>query len=243
MIKKSVDEAIFDTVLKQAFEDAALRDGAESEAEAETGAGRSYPEEYKKIERKKYNKVKHRSAPHHAGSGFIKYAKRAAAVVLIAGSIGCCAMLAAPNIRAEFFGMISRFFDECFSITLDSNATTYETDNFMFKYIPDSYSLTESSETPFQSRYLFSFPQEDTWFEITICDGSNVIVQQDSEHTTVTQSLVNGYVSYIIQYKTEKKQEIIWTDNEKIYLVAGNLSETDLIKISENISRKNNPLM
>lgn len=243
MIKKSVDEAIFDTVLKQAFEDAALRDRAESDAEEETGAGKTYPEAYRKIERKKYNKVKRRSSTHHAGSGVIKYVKRAAAVVLIAGSIGFGAMMAAPNVRAEFFGMISRFFGECFSITLDSNVTTYEAENFIFKYIPDSYTVTESDETPFQSRYLFTSPQEDTWFEISICEGDTALTLQDLIHTNAKQSTLNGYASYIIQSTSDNTLEIIWTDNEKFYFVTGNLSETELMKIAEKKSCKKNPLM
>ena len=236
MIKKTVDDAVLDAVLAKAFEEAAERDLAEMETDPE--AARRYPEAYKKIERKQYNQANRRAASSHSRSSFMLGMKRVASFVLIIGFVGCCLMLSAPKIRAEFAGLVTKFFEKCFSITLPTNVTTYETENFVFGYIPDSFIETDINEKSFKSTYSFISSGTNSCFSISIHKGINVISQFDFEHTEVNEIDINGFVGYMINADSEDQKLIVWTDNINLYSIAGNVSEVELIKIAENISVK-----
>lgn len=236
MIKKSVDDAVLDAILAKAFEEAAERDLAEMEPDPE--AARRYPEAYKKMERKRYNQAKRRGASSRSRSSFTPVLKRVVSFVLIIGFVGCCLMLSAPKIRAEFAGLVTRFFEKCFSITLPTNVTTYETENFTFGYIPDSFLDANVFDTLYASTYLFASEYNDCNFTIKIYKGINTISQNDAENTGVDKIHINDYPGYAIDSAKDNEKRIVWTDNTNLYHVFGNLSMTELIKISENISYK-----
>lgn len=234
MIKKSVDDAVFDAVLAKAFEDAAERDLAEMQTEDVP----EYSEAYKKMERRYYNKVKRQSRAHGNRAGVVPVLKRVVSFVLIIGFVSCCVMLSAPTIRAEFVGLVTKFFDECFSITLSSNVTSYETENYIFSYIPNSYVPHKINETVFESTYLFISETPQNYFQIKISKGNNVISHIDVENTQITEVLINSYTGKKIYSNLDNKIRIVWTDSINIYSVYGNISEIELMKIAENIFYK-----
>ncbi len=234
MIKKSVDDAVFDAVLAKAFEDAAERDLAEMQTEDVP----EYSEAYKKMERRYYNKVKRQSRARGCRAGFAPVLKRVVSFVLIIGFVSCCVMLSAPTIRAEFMGLVTKFFDEYFSIITPNNVTTYETENFVFEYIPSNYYATETLAKPFLSTFTFSSSQTNHSFIVSIHSGTNVSSQHDTLFTNTFQIHINEYSGYIIESTDDNRKEIIWTDNLNVYSVSGNISEQELIKIAENIFLK-----
>lgn len=239
MIKKSVDDAVFDAVLAKAFEDAAERDLAEMQTEDVP----EYSEAYKKMERRYYNKVKRQSRANRNRAGFAPVLKRVVSFVLIIGFVSCCVMLSAPTIRAEFVGMISRLFDKCFSITLHTNVTTYEADNFVFGYIPTGYSATDVLDKSFISEYTFSSTQTNSSFIISIHSGNKLLSQHDVIFTNVSNIKINEHTAYVIKSQNDNHIEILWTDNVYVYCISGSLSEQELKKIAENIFIKNTDLM
>ena len=237
MIKKSVDDAILDAILAKAFEEAAARDLAE--LETNTDACPAYPEEFRKIERRRYNKVKRSSATHKMRTGLTHTMKRVVSFVLIIGFVSFCVMLSAPTIRAEFVGMITKFFDKYFSITLPSNTTPYEAKNYIFSYIPQDYTLTQINETSIASTYIFTSENKDRYFTIYIRQGNIVKAQYDNEHTTIQEISINNYIAYATENLIDYSCEIIWTDSVFLYSVSGNIPLSELINISENIINKN----
>ena len=234
MIKKSVDDAVFDAVLAKAFEDAAERDLAEMQTEDVP----EYSEAYKKMERRYYNKVKRQSRVNRNRAGFAPVLKRVVSFVLIIGFVSCCVMLSAPTIRAEFVGLVTKFFDEYFSIALPSNVTTYETDKFVFEYIPNSYNISQTLNKPIISTYTFTSQKTHCYFEISIHSGINTITYHDSDYANAKEISITGYTGWIVRSSNNTMTKIIWTDNTNLYTVFGNLTNDELIKISENIFKK-----
>ena len=234
MIKKSVDDAVFDAVLAKAFEDAAERDLAEMQTEDVA----EYSEAYKKMERRYYNKVKRQSRVNRNRAGVAHALKRVVSFVLIIGFVSCCVMLSAPTIRAEFVGMISQLFDKYFSINLPNNVTTYETDKYIFGYLPIDYYVTDTLDESFISTFTFSSNNTYDSFLVSIHKGSSVLSQHDVMFTNVSETQINAYNGFIIKSDNDNYIEIIWTDTINVYSVSGTLSEQELKKIAENISPK-----
>ena len=135
-------------------------------------------------------------------------------------------------------GLVTKFFDECFNITTPSKLTTYETENYAFKYIPESYTITDIISNTFMSKYSFVSDKNDCYFYISIHTGTTIISQLDSSHSTYTELLINNNTGYLITSQHNQNLMIIWTDNKNMYTVSGNLSDIELTKIAKNIFPK-----
>ena len=134
--------------------------------------------------------------------------------------------------------MISQLFDKYFSINLPNNVTTYETDKYIFGYLPIDYYVTDTLDESFISTFTFSSNNTYDSFLVSIHKGSSVLSQHDVMFTNVSETQINAYNGFIIKSDNDNYIEIIWTDTINVYSVSGTLSEQELKKIAENISPK-----
>lgn len=230
MINKSVDDKLFDSILSQAFLEAAEQDLEEMPDEEV-----EYSPKYQKEERKKYNKMMRTShfAPKKRAIGI--GVKRVASVVLVIGVILSVVMLMTPTIRADFFNLATTFFEKYFFISIDEQDASYETEGYLFGYIPEDLVDVDVRESPAASRYIFTSADGERSATIKIQPVKNSSLQYDNEHTTVAEISVNGYRGYLITSNYSDISDIIWTDDTTLFSVRGNLSVGELTKIAENI--------
>lgn len=230
MINKSVDDKLFDSILSQAFLEAAEQDLEEMPDEEV-----EYSPKYQKEERKKYNKVMRAShfAPKKRAIGI--GVKRVASVVLVIGVILSVVMLMTPTIRADFFNLATTFFEKYFSISIDEQDASYETAGYLFRYIPDDLVNVDVKENPIVLRYIFTSVDGERRATISIQPLENSSLQYDNEHTAVTEITVNGYRGYLITSSYGDISDVIWTDDTTLFSVMGNISIDELTKIAENI--------
>ena len=230
MINKSVDDKLFDSILSQAFLEAAEQDLEEMPDEEV-----EYSPKYQKEERKKYNKVMRTShfAPKKRAIGI--GVKRVASVVLVIGVILSIVMLMTPTIRADFFNLATTFFEKYFSISPAGQDVSYETEGYLFGYIPEDLVDVDVRENPVASRYTFTSVDGERSATIKIQPAKNSSLQYDNEHMTVSEILVNGYRGYLISSDYSSISDIIWADDATLFSVRGNISVGELTKIAENI--------
>lgn len=237
MINKSVDESIFEAVLAQAFLEASEKDLEQMLAEDQPEL--VYSEKYRKTERKKYNKICRETYIKPQNRFFVTSLKRVASFILIVGFTCSIIMLSAPTIRAEFFNLTTDFFEKYFSISLTNKTASYETSDYIFRYIPDYLVDIEFDANPVSAVYTFTSADGEESVSIYIHQGHLDTAQYDNEHTSIEDVSINGYSGYIIKSTIDGTCEILWTDNVSLFSVFGNISVEELLKISENIIEKN----
>ena len=115
MNKRSRDDIIFDTILEQAFNDAA--EARFNEIEKECPKNTQLSEKHKKIERKAYQKYTQRNRSVSLSSRLKPFNKVAACFVAVLLS-GVIMVFSVPTVRAGFNNFIISVFDKYISLII-----------------------------------------------------------------------------------------------------------------------------
>ena len=226
MINKSVDNAVFDAILRKAFTEAFEREVAE--IEAQPSAAESLPEKYRRAERKYYNKKMKQS------SGTYKVLRKIAACILICLSVGFAALMAIPTVRASVWDSVVNFYEKY--IKFDFNVTSIGEEtigDYTLGYVPDGFVRTDEVETPMRSVYTYENGQSAFYIRYQ-CSKDNTIAYDD-ENGVMRSIEINGIDGYMIKYPNET-YVLVWEYNHTAFTVDGNIDSKEIIKIAENIS-------
>lgn len=241
-MKKSLNDAVFDTILQRAFLDA-----AEQELQAvELPEKVTYDAAYQKAERKAYSKkVGKRRQPFLAGRSVKKVA-----IVVICLSLGG-AIVASTTVRADFRNFAITFYEKYFTITANNTPvdTTQEdiipegytmgTEKFTFGYIPKDYTVFDSMENSMVCVYRFSNrPDGRRGLSITIAALEATDASFDNENSTIEDIQIQGQDGYYIHFAMDDSNAIVWADDTWLYTVEGFLSKEELVRVAENVTVK-----
>lgn len=230
MINKPIDDKLFDSVLSQAFLDAAEEESDEIQMDEI-----KYSAKYRREERKKYNKVMRASCLTQEKRAVRTVLKRAASFILVIGVILSIIMLTAPGIRAEFFNLATTFFEKYFSVSVGNNAHTYETTKYVFGYIPDYLPEVEVDEADDSSYYAFKSADGVKYVSVFIYPAEFGTMQYDNEHTSLEEINIDGFRGYLITSDIDEIAGIVWSDDIKMYSITGNIKLVDLKKLAGSI--------
>ena len=225
MINKSVDNAVFDAILRKAFTEAFEREVAE--IEAQPSAAGALPEKYRRAERKYYNKKMKQS------SGTYAVLRKIAACILICLSVGFAALMAIPTVRASVWDSVVNFYEKY--IKFDFNVTSVEEEtigDYTLGYVPDGFVRTDAYETDAKNKYRYE--NEEKFFCI-IYYAKNREINYDDENGKIHIVHVNGEDGYMVEY-LDGTYALIWNHNDVVFSVDGNIDSKEIIKIAENIS-------
>lgn len=226
MINKSVDNAVFDAVLRKAFTEAFAREVAE--IEAQPSAAESLPEKYRREERKYYNKKMKQS------SGTYKVLRKIAACILICLSVGFAALMAIPTVRASVWDSVVNFYEKYIKFDFNVTAGGEETiGEYTLGYVPDGFVRTDAMETAVKNIYKYENGQR--VFCISYHCSKEKTIAYDDEKGVMRNIKINGIDGYMIKY-SDGKFTLVWENNDIVFTVDGNLSSKELFKIAENIS-------
>ncbi len=236
MNKRSRDDIIFDTILEQAFNDAA--EVRFNEIEKECPKNTQLSEKHKKIERKAYQKYTQRNRSVSLSSRLKPFHKVAACfvAVLLAGAI---MVFSVPTVRAGFNNFIISVFDKY--ISLDpyntNNNSSIETIDYTFDYIPEGYEEVAYNDLGIIS-YTFQSTFDDTYFEISYYPSAHTSISFDNEYSKITECTINGYIGYWVKYDISPVITLVWNDGNNIFKISGTVSEEIISEIARNIFKK-----
>ena len=226
MINKSVDNAVFDAILRKAFTEAFEREVAE--IEAQPSAAGALPEKYRRAERRYYNKKMKQS------SGTYAVLRKIAACILICLSVGFAALMAIPTVRASVWDSVVNFYEKYIKFDFNVTAGGEETiGEYTLRYVPDGFVRTSAVETSFKHNYKYENGQYT--FKIVYQHSKGNTIAYDDENGVMRSIEINGIDGYMIKYPNET-YALVWEYNHTVFIVEGDISSKEIIKIAENIS-------
>ena len=224
MINKSVDNAVFDAVLRKAFTEAFEREVAE--IEAQPSAAEALPEKYRRAERKYYNK-KMRGA-----SGTYAVLRKIAACILICLSVGFAALMAIPTVRASVWDSVVNFYEKYIKFDFNVTAGGEETiGDYTLGYVPDGFVRTAEVEELTGNGYRYENKESNFYVSYYT---KNRAINYDDENGKTHIVGINGVDGYMVEY-LDGTYAIVWRHNNAVFTVDGDISVHEMIKIAEKI--------
>jgi len=226
MINKSVDNAVFDAVLRKAFTEAFAREVAE--IEAQPSAAESLPEKYRRAERRYYNKKMKQSSVTYA------VLRKIAACILICLSVGFATLMAIPTVRASVWDSVVNFYEKYIKFDFNITACGEETiGDYTLGYVPDGFVRTVMRETPVRNVYTYESGQN--VFNIEYYYSKSNTLAIDDEKGNIYVIKINDMDGYMIEYY-DGTYALVWRCNDVVFTVDGNIDSKEIIEIAENIS-------
>ena len=185
-----------------------------------------FEKKIKKLERKANHPIVYRSL------------QRIASIILVC-LIACGAWFTVDaEARAAFFGWVKEIYETYFVYRFEGNAD-YSESSVAYRptWLPDGYTEFHTSETESITAVLYQNeegliltfqythnPNETDWFI-------------DAEHAVITETTVNGCPAEIFMTDNiTDSSSIAWIDEQNsVFSVSAFLSESELIKIAENV--------
>ncbi len=225
MINKSVDNAVFDAILRKAFTEAFEREVAE--IEAQPSAAGALPEKYRRAERKYYNKKMKQS------SGTYAVLRKIAACILICLSVGFAALMAIPTVRASVWDSVVNFCEKYIKFDFNVTAGVEETiGEYTLGYVPDGFVRTAVVETDAKNKYRYENGQH-TFSIVYHCSEDNGITYDD-ENGKLHIIDINGTDGYLVEY-FDGTSALVWRYNNAVFTVDGDIPVSEIVKIAEKI--------
>lgn len=164
-----------------------------------------------------------------------KYTRRAAALLAAALVLGACLKYDEVN---AWLVRIKNYFVEitqektAFNYEKNAQGDTYSTDELTLDYIPEGFELKESVSKRDGLRLFFE--KEDLKFSVNVYPqkGNKGI---DTENADIKKFKING-LEAIFSTK-ENKNILVWNDGEYAFQILGNISESEIVKIAENLKK------
>ena len=236
MIKKSVDEAVFDTILTQAFRDAAKEDMKDEALDKDFVPVKLTPE-HLQIEQKAFKRYEARYKRQVSANRYTVL-RRVVSCILIVGTLGFVTMLAVPPVRAAVIDAVVEFFDKYTSFDFRAyiNDEAQKPGDYELGYIPGGFELTKYEETRLYSEYTLTNAETGIAVRINIAPADSTTIKYDSEHSEYNVVAVNNYTAYLVRFEIDETLLLMYNDGANVITITGALSQQEIIKIAENIS-------
>lgn len=226
MINKSVDNAVFDAILRKAFTEAFAREVAE--IEAQPSAAESLPEKYRRAERRYYNKKMKKSSVTYA------VLRKIAACILICLSVGFAALMAIPTVRASVWDSVVNFYEKYIKFDFNVTSSGEETiGEYTLGYVPDGFVRTSAVENSAKNKYRYENGEH--YFAVGYYVSEESSISYDDEKGRVELIRIRDRDGYCIVY-SDGSTSIVWKVDKTVFSLGGNVTTAELIKIAENIS-------
>lgn len=160
---------------------------------------------------------------------------KVAVLLLIVGALGACVMSGQVNawlVRVQDFFVEVTQKKTSFDYEKDAQGDTYSTDKLSLDYIPAGFELKESVSKVDGLRLFFE--KDELYFDVSL-NSQTGNKEIDSENADVKKIVINGR-NAVLSTK-ENKNILIWNDGEYSFQLIGNISESEIVKIAENLKK------
>lgn len=178
---------------------------------------------------------------------FYRTLKQAACFVLIVSVGFASVMIFSQDIRAAVWGWIKQQHDELlYQFSFEGNSGESNTYTYYPGWIPDNCEFFASQQTPGDRDYIYT-NQKGRFISFTyINDGTKEDVYLGIADSVEEAVVINGRPGTMYISESQENQEtynnnaLIWFDESKtvLFCVEGDLEKKELIKIAENIQKK-----
>lgn len=163
--------------------------------------------------------------------------KLAASIVLVAtiGLVGGSVIMSVDAWRIPILNLIFKSGNEGtelqFNDMNDGKVIKVASDLYYPSYIPEGFTSKNESKGEIKNSIVYMNQNEDVIvFSVNQSEETIWTLYTDEEKKTV---YVNGYEGYIVQY--EAGISVIWGNEDLMFTVYGDISESEAIKIAESV--------
>lgn len=173
-----------------------------------------------------------------AGRKFARALKYAAVAVMICCTVFCAACAMIPTIRAQVWGVVTRFFDEYIEFSYDGGINAGELiEPFAPSYVTDGFRLVDELVSGFHvSKFYEDADGRYISYSQSTLGGSTMV---NNEGAVVSNVTVNGLEGIRVSYPAEEGQEacefVMWGDDKCEWSLLGYVSYDELIKIAGSL--------
>ncbi len=162
----------------------------------------------------------------------IKYTKRCACILIV-----CCVAVTAVGVvkvdalRTRFLRLLYEPDAPNSDIDFIGDKTNYYADDYIhISYIPDGFKMTESSH---EVGVGYTFQNNNQYFTLDANNIETAGFNVDTEDMEIENLKIQNNDAI---YLTKPRVNIlVWSDDDTAYVLCGNISKEDIIKIAENI--------
>lgn len=161
-------------------------------------------------------------------------------VVSAAAAFGIifCMLLTQPEVYAAVQSTIRNIFDTHDRVQFVGEAPAEGSfdDTIRLGYVPEGYYLSNGDYTPIDVVLTYTNTIDEIVFEYGFADGTVAYI--DNEHSKYEQFSSNG-IEYHYYESTDTRfpSIILWEDDEYSYIIHGQLSKNEFVKIAENTGK------
>jgi hypothetical protein len=163
------------------------------------------------------------------------YSKRAAVIFIAVIAISAVAIGSVSAWRVSFMNFILERtqYDTNIKFTDDDlKADNYKFGEIKLEYVPEGFKL-EKSETV--GEYLnLTFKNGQEFFDFYTIDVRSSL-SIDTEDSNVKELMINGREA--LYSENDNNRILVWNDDETAYILTGNISESEFIRIAENVEK------
>lgn len=164
----------------------------------------------------------------------IKYTKRCACILIV-----CCIAVTAVGVvkvdalRMRFLRLLYEPDAPNSDIDFIGDKTNYYADDYMhISYIPDGFKATEIFTV--KGHLGYTFLNGDKYFHLSADDIETTNSNVDTEDMEIEYLKIRNNDAI---YLTKPRVNIlIWSDDDTAYIIDGNISKEDMIKVAESVS-------
>ena len=167
-------------------------------------------------------------------SGTYAVLRKIAACILICLSVGFAALMAIPTVRASVWDSVVNFYEKYIKFDFNVTSVGEETiGDYTLGYVPDGFVRTSEMETDAKKKYRYENGQHT--FSIVCYYSEKNTIAYDDEQGVMRSIKINDIDGYLVEY-FDGTYTLVWEYNHTVFIVDGDISFKEIIKIAENIS-------
>ena len=159
----------------------------------------------------------------------VRFSQRAAVVLLVMLILSGFTVLSVEAWRIKFLNMFITDAPTKSEIVF-VESTTHEDETIVLNYVPYGFALSSSNIQEDLAHMLFE--SGSSFFYVTIGTPEQTLFI-DTEDAAAMRTKVNDFDAYLSM--TGDGLILAWSDNQRAYSLSGNMSETEIRRIAENI--------
>lgn len=163
------------------------------------------------------------------------YSRRAAVILVAVITLSAVAISSVSALRVRFMNFILERTQYDTDIKFTDNTPgddNYKFGEFTLEYVPEGFELKKNE--PLRNHIYLVFEKNQEFFNFTTMDiGSSLSI--DTEDANVKELTINGREA--LYSENDNIHILVWHDDETAYILTGNISESEFVKIAENIKK------
>lgn len=164
------------------------------------------------------------------------YVKRVAVVFILVIAISTITIASVSAWRIKVMNFIMEMTQQDTNINIDKDgfkSNSYKDNEMILNYVPEGFIL-EKIELLQNNYVYYEFAKEHDFFDFRTMD-INSSLSIDTEDANVKKITINEREA--LYSENENNNILVWHDEELIYVLTGNISKNELIKIAKNFKK------